>query len=54
MLLLSTVALVSCTTPKETASLVDDPNSKHESTVPWNKPEQWESGGQLANMTDRR
>ena len=53
MLLPIAGALVSCATQKETA-LVDDPNAKHESTVPWNKPERWESGGQLSGMTDRR
>jgi len=53
MLLPIAATLVSCATQKETA-LVDDPNAKRESTVPWNKPEKWESGGQLAGMTDRR
>ena len=53
MLLPIATTLVSCATQKETA-LVDDPNAKRESTVPWNKPEKWESGGQLAGMTDRR
>lgn len=54
MLLSIAAALVSCATQKEPVSLVDDPNAKRESTVPWNKPERWESGGQLAGMTDRR
>jgi hypothetical protein len=45
--------LVSCATQKQTA-LVDDPAEKKESAVPWNKPEPWESGGNLAGMTDRR
>ena len=53
MLLPIAATLVSCATQKETA-LIDDPNAKRESTVPWNKPEKWESGGQLAGMTDRR
>jgi len=45
--------LSSCATKKQTA-FIDDPAEKKESAVPWNKPEKWESGGQLAGMTDRR
>jgi hypothetical protein len=45
--------LMSCASQKQTA-LVDDPDSKHESMIPWNKQEKWESGGQFAGMTDRR
>jgi hypothetical protein len=43
----------SCATQKETA-LVRDPDDRHDSQIPWNKQEQWETGGQFANMTDRR
>ena len=46
-------ALISCANQKQTA-LVDDPSEKKEGAVPWNKPEPWESGGNLAGMTDRR
>lgn len=53
MLLPVAIAFVSCATQKE-QRLVDDPTEKQESTVPWNRPERWESGGQLAGMTDRR
>lgn len=49
-----TGSLVSCMTPKEPAHLVDDPAEKKEGLVPWDKPEPWESGGNLAGMTDRR
>lgn len=44
---------VSCASQKE-AALVNDPDAKHESQLPWNKQEQWETGGALANLTDRR
>jgi hypothetical protein len=47
------VAMTSCATQKETA-LVNDPDAHHDSTIPWNKQEPWETGGQFANMTDRR
>jgi len=47
------VALTSCATQKETA-LVKDPDDHHDSSIPWNKQEPWETGGQFANMTDRR
>jgi hypothetical protein len=53
--LLLTVAglLVSCATHKDTA-LVNDPEAKQESLIPWNKQEKWETGGQLSGVTDRR
>ncbi|MEP7015565.1 MAG: hypothetical protein ABI925_09005 [Verrucomicrobiota bacterium] len=46
--------MISCSTPKEDQRLVDDPSDKKEGTVPWNRPEKWESGGNLSGMTDRR
>ena len=45
--------VVSCATQKQTA-LVNDPDDRHDSQIPWNKQEAWETGGQFANMTDRR
>jgi len=47
------VALTSCATQKNTA-LVQDPDDHHDSSIPWNKQEPWEKGGQFAGMTDRR
>ena len=47
------VALTSCAAQKETA-LVKDPDDHHDSSIPWNKQEAWETQGQFANMTDRR
>jgi hypothetical protein len=47
------IAMTSCATQKETA-LVNDPDNHHDSAIPWNKQEPWETGGQFANMTDRR
>ena len=47
------VAMTSCATQKQTA-LVQDPDAHHESAIPWNKQEPWETGGQFAGMTDRR
>jgi hypothetical protein len=48
------VALTSCATQKQTA-LVQDPDDHHDSTMPWNKQEKWETtGGQPQAMTDRR
>jgi hypothetical protein len=46
------IILVSCASDKP--ALVNDPDAKHESLVPWNKQESWETGGQFAGMTDRR
>jgi hypothetical protein len=45
--------MVSCAT-KQDARLVSDPDDHHDSMIPWNKQEPWETGGQFANMTDRR
>jgi hypothetical protein len=45
--------MVSCSTQQD-ARLVSDPDDHHDSSIPWNKQEQWETGGQFQNMTDRR
>jgi hypothetical protein len=47
------VTMTSCATQKETA-LVQDSDDHHDSSIPWNKQEKWETGGQFAGMTDRR
>jgi hypothetical protein len=47
------VAMTSCATQHETA-LVKDPDDRGSSSIPWNKQEPWETGGQFAGMTDRR
>ena len=47
------LGMTSCATQKETA-LVNDPNDRHDSMIPWNKQESWETQGQFAGMTDRR
>ena len=47
------VGMTSCATQKETA-LVQEPNNRHDSVIPWNKQEPWETQGQFAGMTDRR
>jgi hypothetical protein len=47
------VAMTSCAAQKETA-LVQDPDDHHDSTMPWNKQEKWETGSQFQAMTDRR
>ncbi len=46
------MALTSCATHDTT--LVQDPDSGHDSSIPWNKQEPWERGEQFAGMTDRR
>ena len=47
------VTITSCATQKETA-LVKDPDDHHDSAIPWNKQEKWETGGQFQGLTDRR
>lgn len=46
--------LVSCATQKDHVALVNDPDAKPESAMPWNKQEKWETGGQFANFSDHR
>jgi hypothetical protein len=49
--------LPSCATQK-TPRLVDDPDAKQESNIPWNKQEKWEQGQQMSQLgattSDRR
>jgi hypothetical protein len=54
LLFASSVLIVSCASDKSQARLVDDPDDRGASTIPWNKQEKWETGGQFAGMTDRR
>jgi hypothetical protein len=54
LLVAGAFTLVSCASQKEQVALVNDPDAKHESQLPWNKQEKWETGGALAGMTDRR
>jgi hypothetical protein len=44
---------VSCASNKQ-QPLVNDPNASHESVMPWNKQEPWETSGQMGGITDRR
>ena len=53
LLLATVITLASCATQKD-SRLVNDPDDHHDSMIPWNKQEQWETSGQFAGMTDRR
>ena len=37
----------SCATEKPQTALINDPDAHAESSIPWNKPEKWETGAQL-------
>ena len=54
LLLASTALFVSCASQKQQVRLVDDPDARRESTLPWNKQEKWETENQFSGMTDRR
>jgi outer membrane biogenesis lipoprotein LolB len=54
LLLAGCMAFAACATQKPQPALVDDPDAKKESQIPWNKQEKWETQGQFAGMTDRR
>lgn len=53
LLFAAATAFVSCASQKQQV-VVDDPDTQHESMIPWNKQEKWETQGQFAGMTDRR
>jgi hypothetical protein len=45
-----TVLAGACATQKAPPLLVNDPDSKPESNLPWNKQEKWEVAGQLPSQ----
>ncbi len=47
LLLVASFLASSCATKQETAAIVDDPNARRESSIPWNEQQDWEVG---ANM----
>jgi len=54
LLLAGCVAFVGCASERHVA-LVDDPDAKSESQIPWNKQEKWETQqSQFTGMTDHR
>ena len=53
LLLVGCLAFIGCATEKNVA-LVDDPDAKKESQIPWNKQEKWETQSQFTGMTDHR
>jgi hypothetical protein len=53
-LLTAAAALVSCATHKDPPRLVDDPDERRESSLPWTQQEKWEQAGELSNLTDKR
>jgi uncharacterized lipoprotein YajG len=54
LLLLGCLFYAACASEQHTIALVDDPDAKKESSIPWNKQEKWESQGQWGDLTDRR
>ena len=54
LLLAAATGLISCASQKDQVAVVNDPDAKPESQLPWNKQEKWETGGPLAGITDRR
>ena len=49
------ITIVSCASTKEPPRLVNDPDDRPASAIPWNKQEKWETaGGQLSEFHDRR
>lgn len=48
LLVATMITFVSCATQKGPPRLVNDPDEHGESTIPWNKQEKWELGGQGA------
>jgi hypothetical protein len=48
-----TAALASCAS-NETAQLINDPNDKKETALPWNEQQKWEREGEAAALTQSR
>jgi hypothetical protein len=55
LLLVAGASFVSCAHDRDT-QLVSDPNRKYESTIPWNKQEDWEQegSGQVSQLMHTR
>jgi outer membrane biogenesis lipoprotein LolB len=55
LLFVAAALLAACAHDKD-VSLVNDPNKKYESTIPWNKQEKWETQGDpgMANLLQGR
>ena len=45
---------VACANHDQHVALVNDPDDKHDSMIPWNKQEKWETENQMGGITDRR
>src|SRR5256885_16029066 len=54
LLLAAAGMLVLCAGQKENVALVNDPDAKPESAMPWNKQEKWENGGHISHFTVKR
>jgi hypothetical protein len=54
LLLLIIATLFASCASHEKPPLVDDPDTKREGVMPWNKQEKWETQGQMSGITDRR
>jgi hypothetical protein len=54
LLIAGASTLVSCANDRET-QLVSEPGHKYESTIPWNRQEQWEQegSGQVSQLNTR-
>jgi hypothetical protein len=53
LLFCSGALLTSCATNKETA-LIDDPNARPETSIPWNEQQKWEREGEAGAMNQQR
>ena len=49
-LLSGAMLMLSSCAQKESPRLVDDPDARQESAIPWNKQEKWEQGQELSAM----
>jgi hypothetical protein len=48
-----TLGFTSCATKKETA-LIDDPNARKETALPWNEQQKWEQEGEASALNQQR
>ncbi len=50
LLLLGILFFSACATPKKTVKIINDPNDRPESNIPWNRQEKWEVGAGIAGQ----
>jgi hypothetical protein len=46
------ISLISCATESKPVSVVDDPDAKKETAIPWNQQQKWEQGQEMGGLAN--